>query len=339
VPSEQEQQQSVPPAPRGRRLSARDAVLCVALAVALLVLFEGRSVRHAGEEMRPGWERSLVLAVGHPTGWIADRLPLADAANKLTAWLGPDDDSSGPGGFDDTASARAAAGVPPVTPDAFDPAQLGAKPPPPRPLRKVLVTGDSMAMPLDAELARRLSGDAIKTERDPHVGTGISRSEIVDWGRLSVKQTKDQPEAVVMFMGANEGFPMKVGGRQVQCCGADWAAAYADRARRMMATYRRNGAARVYWLTLPAPRDADRREIARAVNAAIDVAAEPYRAQVRVLDMAQTFTPGWRYRDAMSVGGRDQIVRESDGIHLNDTGAGVAADVVLQRMRSDFRIG
>ena len=72
----------------------------------------------------------------------------------------------------------------------------------------------------------------------------------------------------------------------------------------MMNTYRRGGRARVYWLTLPAPRDEDRQEIARAVNAAIEVAAQPYRAQVRVLDMDELFTPGGRYRDAMEVDGR-----------------------------------
>ena len=72
----------------------------------------------------------------------------------------------------------------------------------------------------------------------------------------------------------------------------------------MMNTYRQGGSARVYWLTLPIPRDGDLAEVARAVNAAIEVAAQPYRAQVRVLDMSELFTPGGRYRDAMTVDGR-----------------------------------
>jgi hypothetical protein len=141
-----------------------------------------------------------------------------------------------------------------------------------------------------------------------------------------------------MFMGANEGWPMRIRGRQVECCNAAWASEYAYRARRMMDAYRRRGASRVYWLLLPAPRDRDRQAIARAVNAAIGAAATPYRAQVRVLDLGRIFTPGGRYRDAMAVGGRDQIVRESDGIHLNRTGAKVAADHVLGAVRRDFRL-
>jgi lysophospholipase L1-like esterase len=328
----------VPPPPPGRRLRARDAVLCVTLAVFLLVVFEGRSVRNAGEEMRPGWERSVVLAVGNPAGWVADRLPLAAVSDDLTAWLSPEDDlGEGPGGFDDTAVAGRAGGVPPVTPDAFDPVTLGQDPPERRPLRTVLVTGDSMAMPLDAEVARRLSDRDVETDRDPHVGTGISQSELLDWGRLSLRQAGERPDAVVVFLGANEGFPMRYAGREVRCCRAEWAAAYADRVRRVMHHYRRDGAGRVYWLTLPLPRDGDRREIARAVNAAIAVAAQPFAAQVRVLDMADRFTPGGSYRDALDVGGRERIVRDADGIHLNGAGAELAAEDVLRALEADFR--
>jgi hypothetical protein len=92
----------------------------------------------------------------------------------------------------------------------------------------------------------------------------------------------------------------------------------------------------VYWLTLPLPRDPRRQEIARAVNAAIAVAAQPFRSQVRVLDMSGVFTPGGRYRAAMPVGGRNTIVRRPDGIHLNDAGARLAATDVMARLRNDF---
>ena len=141
----------------------------------------------------------------------------------------------------------------------------------------------------------------------------------------------------MVFIGANEGFPMPgPGGEELECCGPDWAAEYAYRVRRMMNTYRQRGDARVYWLTLPLPRDRDLQKVARSVNVAIRVAAEPYRAQVRVLDLTELFTPGGRYRDAMEVGGRRQIVRDADGIHLNADGAELAADVVLEAVRRDF---
>jgi len=58
-----------------------------------------------------------------------------------------------------------------------------------------------------------------------------------------------KPDAIVVFIGANEGFAVPgPGGRQLDCCGPGWAAVYAGRVRRMMNTYRQAGAARVYWL-------------------------------------------------------------------------------------------
>lgn len=325
-----------PPPPRGRHLTAREALLVVGIVVFVLVILVGRTVREEGENMPAGWERTMVLAVGHPAGWVADQLPLADLVAQATEPLKTGDDlGSGPGGFDETSAA--AGGFVPVTPDAFDPAAIGAEAVAPRALSTVLVTGDSMSMPLDAELARALAGGDVEVVREPHVGTGLSITGIVDWGRLSTKQVEtNTPEAVVMFVGANEGFPLKYDGRQVECCSTEWAAAYATRARTLMNNYRQGGAARVYWLLLPAPRDERRQVISRTVNAAITAAAAPYLAQVRLLDMSEIFTPGFRYSDTIVVDGQEKLVREEDGIHLNDEGTRIAAERVLERLRADF---
>jgi len=330
----------------GRMMRARDALICVFFAVILLLLIEGASIRSTGKKMDSGIQRTVVLAVGHPAGWLADQLPLAAAADKLTAALSPDDDlSGGPGGFNSAPVgggpvqvAGEGAAAAPITTDAFDPAALGVEAKQLPALKNLLVTGDSLTQPLDVQLARNLAGDGVVTTRDVHLGTGISKTDIVDWGLLASKQVKDQrPDAVIMFMGANEGFPFPTaGGGNEACCSAAWAVTYARRARSMMDTYRRDGDARVYWLTLPLPREPARQKIARAVNAAIDVAAQPYRSQVRVLDMTDVFTPGGRYRAAMAVAGRETLVREADGIHLNEAGARVALDIVLARLNADF---
>jgi lysophospholipase L1-like esterase len=328
----------VPQPPRGPRSRSRDALVVVFLSVVVLTLFEGSSVRTAGDEMQPGLERDVVVAVGGPTGWVADRLPFDEWGDDALAFL-EDEGVGDEGGFGATPTA-ARGGVPAVSPDSFDPAELGGEPDPPRALDTLLVTGDSLAMPLDVETARRLADDDedVEVQRDPHVGTGISKSGLVDWGRLSTQHVRErEPDATVVFIGANEGFPLPgPDGEEIDCCGPQWAAAYANRVRRMMDTYRQRGDARVYWLTLPIPRDDDLAEVARTVNAAIEVAAQPFRAHVRVLDMAELFTPDGRYRDAMTVNGRRRIVRDADGIHLNSAGAGVAAEVVLDAVRRDF---
>jgi lysophospholipase L1-like esterase len=316
-----------------RTTHLRDAVIVLVVAALLLLVVEGPSIRRSGERMDPGVERTVVLAVGHPAGWVGDRLPFADAGDRATRGLSPGELRGEPGsGFADGGAGRG--GVPPVGAEAFEPGAVGERARPPAPLRSVLVTGDSMVMPLDGELARLLVRERdARVRRDAHVGTGISKSGLADWGELSAGQVRrDRPEAVVVWLGANEGFAM--GG--VDCCGAAWAAQYATRARRMMETYRRRGTARVYWLTLPLPRDAGQARVARTVNAAIAVAAQAYRAHVRVLDMERVFTPRGRYRDAIPVGGRDRLVREADGIHVNALGASIAADAVERALARDF---
>lgn len=322
-----------------RRYSAGDAVRAMLIIAALLVLLSGGSIRDAAAQMDPGIGRDLVSAVGKPTEWIADRLPLDEAQSELTGGLSPDQELTG-GGFETaTAGGGATSGrVPPVTAEAFDPAAIGSPPPPKQQLQSLLVTGDSLSTPLDQELARRLAPDGVEVIRDPHLGTGISNSSLTDWGELSTAQVaRDHPDAVVAFIGANEGYAMPgPDGGDVECCGPEYAALYANRVRQVMNTFRQNGAAKVYWLTVMTPRDPDAQRVVKMVDAAIEVAAEPWRSQVRVIDTVPIFTPDERYRDSMQVDEQDTIVRESDGIHLNDVGTSIAADAVLDRIDDDF---
>jgi lysophospholipase L1-like esterase len=322
---------------------SRDSVLVVLATAIVLVAAAGGSVRNQGEEMQPGVIRDIVLAVGKPTGWVADRLPLDDIVHDATAWLSPDGDlaSSGDGRFGGgtiRVAGGAGAAIPAVTADDFDLSKVLGTQHPTKRLERLLVTGDSLSIPVDSVLARRLSTKGVKVTIDPHIGTGISKPELLDWGKLAQTQAKKlKPDAIVMFIGANDSFDMtSADGRRIRCCGLAWAVEYATRARAMMSVYRQGGKARVYWMSVPAVRDKGRNELATLINEAVRVAGTPYTAQVRQIDLGATFTPGNRFRSTMSVGGRDRIVRAPDGIHLNDTGAEVAADLVVEAMRRDF---
>src|ERR1700730_13512900 len=101
-----------------RKFRARDAVIAVAVAVVILILCAGGSIKKQGEEMNPGIGRDLVLAVGKPAAWVAGQLPFHSAAHTATAWLSPDQNLSGPGTFV-TAGSASTTQVQPVTPDAF----------------------------------------------------------------------------------------------------------------------------------------------------------------------------------------------------------------------------
>lgn len=320
-----------------RRVSARDAVMTIAITAVVLILFSGNSIGNAADELGPGLERDVLEVVGAPAGWIADNTPLEEAGNSITAGLSPDSEL-GEGGFDSETVAGSDSAIAPVTPDAFDPASIGAEPEDPGELEKVLVTGDSLSTPLDQEISRRLSPEGVEVIQDPHLASGISNDAIVDWGALATSQVEEEdPDAVVMFMGANEGYDFEgPDGEKIKCCDAEWAAIYASRVRQLADTYRQDGDARLYWLKQPLPRDPDRQELQKVVNAAIEVGVQPWRSQVRVLETDPTFAPDGTYTDSIDVDGEETIVREGDGIHLNDVGSGIAADQVIEAIEDDF---
>ena len=195
-----------------------------------------------------------------------------------------------------------------------------------RPLT-LLATGDSMIQIVDSHLKRRLAG-RMRVRSDARISTGISKLAALDWVALARRQAlARRPTVTVMFIGANDGFA--IGG--VQCCGRDWIERYAARVRRMMASYRRRGAAKVYWLNLPAPRRPNFARVFRAVNAALALAAPALDGAGRIIDTARVFTPGGRFRT--SIGGR--VVRQGDGVHLNVRGASIAAGLVIRQLRRD----
>lgn len=199
-----------------------------------------------------------------------------------------------------------------------------AKPPP-----VVLATGDSTMQGVDNFLADEL-GDAGNVRSDIRVGTGISKS---DWQAIAAGQVERyKPRFTVMSLGVNEGFGMTTpAGASVVCCDEAWLAEYVRRVRAIMATYRRKGAGRVLWLTLPLPRGGPLTATIIAVNGAI-VRAASGMENVRVLRMDSLFTPDG-FAEVIRYRGRYIRVRTADGIHLNVSGTAIAASVIAAAIK------
>jgi hypothetical protein len=155
--------------------------------------------------------------------------------------------------------------------------------------------------------------------------------------KLARRQAKRRrPTATVMFLGASDAEPLRTDdGPKVQCCRRSWIDEYAERAGRMMRSYGRGGAGRVYWLTLPTPRDRDAARRTQAVNVAIGQAAAAVGEQVRVVDTVPALSPGNRYRRRLRRHGRTVVVRDRDGVHLTAAGSLIARELVLRAMRAD----
>jgi lysophospholipase L1-like esterase len=203
---------------------------------------------------------------------------------------------------------------------------------------RLLATGDSMIQIVDSFLKARLDRRPRTVVRsEAHISTGISKLGMLDWLRKARAQAGGfKPDVTVVFLGANDGFPMRApGGRTAACCDAAWTAEYARRVASMMRSYLRGGRSYVYWLTLPTPRRGAFVAVYRAVNAAVHAAARRVGGGVRVIDLVPVFTPGGRFRQTIRFAGRTINARQSDGVHLSTAGASVAATLVMNRLRAD----
>ena len=209
-----------------------------------------------------------------------------------------------------------AVGVPPLAPR--------------RALPTILATGDSTMQGIESFLGDDLGGEA-KVVSDVRPGFAISREDA--WQAVAKAQVlRLRPKTTVVSIGANEGWPMVIGGVEQECCDEPWNAEFARRVRATMQTYLRQGRSRVLWLMLPAPRDAVRIPIFAAVNAAI-LRASQGLAGVRVVRLDLLFTPtGWR--EVMPYQGRNVRVRARDGIHLSIAGSRIAERAVLDALRA-----
>ena len=198
----------------------------------------------------------------------------------------------------------------------------------------ILTTGDSLMQSVDSILQDRLSGRA-HVVSDVRLGGAISGVPLEESLAFAAGQVaRYHPHATVLTLGSNEFYDMTTpDGRQVACCGEPWTAEYARRARAVMQTYAQAGAASVVWLAVPAARDPRRVPGNTAVNVALQRAAAGLPA-VAVEQLDAIFTPGMRYADTLLRDGRAITIRQSDGIHLSIAGARIAADLVLDRLRS-----
>jgi hypothetical protein len=200
----------------------------------------------------------------------------------------------------------------------------------------ILATGDSEIQLLDDFLTSAVSGRA-HVISEAHISTGISKLSMFNWiARASVQARSEHPDITVMYIGANDGFPVPgSSGRPVSCCSRAWIEGYAGRVAQMMGSYLRQGAGRVYWFTLPTPAPSDFARYFRAINAAFELAASRFPNGVHLMDIRPVFTPGGRYRSSMTWHGRSVSVREADGIHLSIGGDRIALELLLDAMHTD----
>ena len=173
---------------------------------------------------------------------------------------------------------------------------------------------------------------------EAHISTGISKPFMFDWVKHAAAQAASlHPDITVVFIGANDGFPLP------------------DAVRTDVVLLRRGVGRRV--------READRVDdgelpAGRGGPGLLVHAADPAKRRgpaglprdqpglrdrrrgvsgpgVELIDLVPVFTPGDRYRQDMTYGGRTVDVREPDGYHLSLGGDAIAASILLGEDAAD----
>lgn len=302
--------------------------LIVLIALLTAAIFNADAMVRAGEGMKLGTTRDITLSVARPLADVTGFLQLNEPRKAFDLAFGQESKTAS-GTELETGSAailkkKAKQEAKPVwrQPTAGEPLDL-------------LVTGDSEADLVGLKMADLDTGDLLDVDTVARNGTALTNPGFFNW-ELNAEQemSSRDPDAVVMLIGANDGFNVEVDGELFAPGTPEWETEFARRAAVVMQTLSGDGERPVYWVPPPTARDQTYNEIYRSQNRAVERAAESVEG-ARYVDIFSTIGNG-RYSDQVEVDGRKVLGRQSDGIHFNREGAEVPAGLVLAAMAEDY---
>jgi uncharacterized protein len=309
--------------PAGRVLG----VILIALAIA--ALFNSEALVRAGEGMKPGTTRDIVLAVGRPIDDVAGAIGFHLPRKGLDLAFGQEE-KTGSG----TRLERGSNAI--LQPNRKkDVRQSFVQPTAARPL-KVFVTGDSQAEFVGQRLIDQSPPGLLDVTTVARNGTGLTNPAFFNWeinARQEV-QTRDM-DAVVMAIGDNDGFNVQTpDGSLYGPNDPGWETEFARRVAVVASVLSSGGKRPVYWVPPPTARDPEFNRIFRVQNRAVERATRAVPA-LRYVDVYFTLGKG-RYSDTLKIDGRQVLARQADGIHFTRDGAVAPARLILDAMAEDF---
>ena len=345
-----------PPAKLPRPIPAGHAIAIVMGALLFMMIFNSKSMVHAGEGMRAGTTRDLVLGVAKPVNSAAHTLYL----DRPREWLGKlfgteaaptgpsqltelppsagDDRPLGSGGKPVPGPSAAPSGGPSAAPKPSAPVVAPLRTPTAAEPLKLLVAGDSMTEFMGPSLYRA-AGTKVTGATETKYGTGLVRPDFFDWALYAQQLVKGQnPEAVVVMMGGNDGQGITLANGQVLRDGTqEWAKEYRRRIEVVMRIFSNGGKTRVYWVSMPVPRSQQLAVDYQLIDTGIKDAAAAVPGATYI-DIAGPLSNNGQYSDYIQVDGRTILARTRDGIHMSQDGANYAASLILQTLNKDWKL-
>ncbi|MDW3218439.1 MAG: DUF459 domain-containing protein [Acidimicrobiales bacterium] len=203
----------------------------------------------------------------------------------------------------------------------------------------VFVGGDSQAEYL-ADAITTESDLALDVEVQHEISTSLARPDYFNWpARLREVDADSNPEAVVLFIGANDHQDMTdADGNRLVEGSPEWQAEWSRRLGITFDLLEKDGR-HVFWVTQPPMRDGGLDDGIEQINAlAAVVIAE--RDFVSAIDIWPLFGGDGGYAQRIVGPDGDQIrARIDDGVHLTRSAASWVADLVFDAMIElwDFR--
>jgi hypothetical protein len=302
--------------------------LVVVVALVVAAIFNADAMVRAGEGMKPGTTRDVTLSFSRPLADVTGFLQLNEPRRGFDLAFGQESKTAS-----DTELESGSKEI--LTRKAKQPQKPAWRQPTPAQPLDVLVTGDSEADLVGLRMADLDTANLLEAETVARNGTALTNPGFFNW-EVNAEQevaTRD-PDAVVMLIGANDGFNVDVDGELFAPGTPEWEEEFARRVAVVMKTLSGDGERPVYWVPPPTARDPEYNEIYRAQNRAVERAAESVEG-ARYVDIYSTINDG-EYSDQVEIDGREVLGRQSDGIHFNREGAGIPAGLVLEAMARDF---
>ena len=309
--------------PAGRVLG----VIVIALGIA--ALFNSEALVRAGEGMKPGTTRDIVLSVGRPIDDVAGAIGLHLPRDGLDLAFGQEKKTASGTELETGSNAILRRNRRKDTQQSF------VQPTPQRPLH-VLVTGDSQADFIGQRLVDQSPPGLLEVETAARNGTGLTNPAFFNW-EINAQQevAARDPDAVVMAIGGNDGFNVQARDGSLYAPGdPGWETEFARRVAVVSSVLSGNGKRPVYWVPPPTARDPDFNRIFASQNRAVKRATQAVPA-LRYVDVYSTLNGG-HYSDSLKVDGRRILARQPDGIHFTRDGAVPAARLILAAMAEDY---
>ena len=329
------------------RLPFRGIPWTRALAIALVCfglwfLLDAPSLQRSAQESPLGTRRTVSLDVVGPVAALSRTVGLSSVVGGTDRALGRT-----PGGGPTLAVPTRRAPPPKPLPTTVSGTTttstlppLDYHPTPAMPL-KVLVVGDSVGLDLGQPLVNTLAtyGD-VTTYLDGRIDTGLSRPDYFNWpAELQIDLANQQPNLVVVMIGANDPQGLVTPNGSLQYGQAGWDAAYSARVASFIGEANAAGA-HVLWVGMPPMQDPALDAKLRHLNSLVEAQVVASKGGAAYLSSVPSLgDPQGNFAAFLpNAAGAEINIRTPDGIHLSPGGGARLAGAVAEAMQTQLHI-